>query len=383
MNRKAIVFLLILSVSVSLLLIPSKSYAALEGCPNNLSIKLPELTINKFSALSNGAKVHFYTSSLFGADNSASAKKGMSYPLEVTSTPPPRRFQGEYSLKVILPEIYEKLNSLGKDAIWSSSYEIIGSNIPPSNYRPKILDLFSLPARAWGLYYIGIGNGTQIKYNLKISVKSCADYVVSSNVYTFNSLEQSTMTLDDLFKYSLDPSIGAFNFKQEELIRARLENNKKLISQGTLNLDISLDRLGPSELDGKEFAYLFLGMNPTACIESINPNSGPAVNPISVIVKASNCEVSIVTTIMLTEQFNCKSSTCSVDSQYDGLIRRVSLSSIGGDLSYERVEIGTFNVNLQKAKKSTSKSITCIKGKTIKTVTGTNPKCPSGYKLKS
>jgi len=28
------------------------------------------------------------------------------------------------------------------------------------------------------------------------------------------------------------------------------------------------------------------------------------------------------------------------------------------------------------------KTITCIKGKLIKKVTGTNPKCPVGYKLK-
>lgn len=34
------------------------------------------------------------------------------------------------------------------------------------------------------------------------------------------------------------------------------------------------------------------------------------------------------------------------------------------------------------SKKSSSKSITCIKGKTIKKISSTNPKCPSGYKIK-
>jgi hypothetical protein len=329
--------------------------------------------------LSNGAKVHFYTSSLFGADKSSS-QKGIRYPLEVPLTQQYSKFQGEYSLKVILPEVYEKLSSLGKDAIWSSNYEIIGSNIRPSYINPSELSaLFAVPVRPWLLSYLGIGNGTKIRYQLKISVKSCGDYEISSNVYTFNTLENSTMSFDDFFKYSANPFIGAFNFKQEELIRSRLENNKKLISQGSLNQVISLDRLGPRELDGKEFGYLFLGKNPTACIESINPNSYPAVNPVSVIVKAANCKVSIVTTVALTEQLNCKSSTCSVDSKYDGLVKKVQMNSYGDDWEYDRVEIGTFTVNLQKTQKSTSKSITCVKGKLTKKVSGTNPKCPKGY----
>jgi len=381
MKRKLfIVFCLV----ISSLSVPFKSFAALEGCPSNWGIKVPELTVSKFSAVSNGAKVHFYTSSLFGADNSARSQKGVRYPLEVPSTQPlPRSQGGEYSLKVILPEVYEKLNSLGKDAIWSSKYEIIESGIQPSNKNPNEMEaLFVVPMRSWLLYDLGIGNGTQIRYNLKISIKSCGDYVASSNVYKFNSLEKSTMTLDDFFKYSSDPSIGAFNFKQEELIRSRLENNKKLIAQGSSNLDISLDRLGPRELDGKEFSYLFLGTNPISCIQSINPSSYPPVNPVSVIVKTSNCEISIVTTVILTEQLNCKSSTCSIDSQYDALMKKLQVNSYGDFWKYDRVEIGTFTVSLQKVK-NTTKSITCVKGKTTKKVTGAPPKCPKGFKLAS
>jgi hypothetical protein len=30
----------------------------------------------------------------------------------------------------------------------------------------------------------------------------------------------------------------------------------------------------------------------------------------------------------------------------------------------------------------TKKTIVCVKGKTIKKVSGTNPKCPKGYKVK-
>ena len=42
----------------------------------------------------------------------------------------------------------------------------------------------------------------------------------------------------------------------------------------------------------------------------------------------------------------------------------------------------TANITLTATKVAAKKTITCIKGKTTKKVTGTNPKCPTGYKLK-
>jgi hypothetical protein len=42
----------------------------------------------------------------------------------------------------------------------------------------------------------------------------------------------------------------------------------------------------------------------------------------------------------------------------------------------------TANITLTATKVAAKKTITCVKGKTTKKVTGTNPKCPTGYKLK-
>jgi hypothetical protein len=40
------------------------------------------------------------------------------------------------------------------------------------------------------------------------------------------------------------------------------------------------------------------------------------------------------------------------------------------------------NISLTGTTVVDKKTINCIKGKTTKKVTGTNPKCPTGYKLK-
>jgi hypothetical protein len=42
----------------------------------------------------------------------------------------------------------------------------------------------------------------------------------------------------------------------------------------------------------------------------------------------------------------------------------------------------TATVMLTGAVVTNKKSITCVKGKSTKKVSGTNPKCPKGYKLK-
>ena len=52
---------------------------------------------------------------------------------------------------------------------------------------------------------------------------------------------------------------------------------------------------------------------------------------------------------------------------------KCKLGIAGGNAIYERFEIQNGNLN---------SSVVCIKGKTQKTVKGTNPKCPKGYKVK-
>jgi hypothetical protein len=376
MKRNWVIFLSIVLLSS---ILPSNSHAALDGCPSTWNIKLPELSINKYSKLSNNAKVYFYTSSLFGPDNSTKQIKGLRYPLD---TPITQRFQQQYALKNILPEVYEKLNNLGRDAVWSSNYEIVNPNNQKIN-KDQVDYLFGIPARPWLLYFSGIGNGTQIKWNLNISIKDCSDYKISSNTFTINNLEMSSVSIDNYFKNSAAQSYNLFDFKQEEMIRSRLDANKKLITQGRLNAQLALEQLGNNELGGKAFQYFYLGTNPADCIDSISRSGDKDnVTPISVVVKTSSCQVSVVADFSLGEQENCTTSSCTSDPNYENLIKR--FKSLGGDSwTGDLVEIDSFVINLKTSKKNQVRIINCTKGSSTKKVTGTNPKCPKGYKIKA
>jgi hypothetical protein len=371
-----------LSIILVLIGLPTKSYASLEGCPNLWNIQSPNLVINKYSALSNNAKIYFYTSSLYGPENGVGST-GKRYSLD-TVDPANRnrqRFNGESALKIILPAVFEKLTSLGRDAVWSSKYELVNPEIKSVEaHQNEFNALFSAPVRPWLLYYLGIGNGTQIKWNLKISVKSCPDFSISSNIYKFNDIEISSMSFDEYLKSSTNSPDSTFNFKQEEVIKSTLENNKKLLAQGILTQNIKLNQLGGTELGNKEFAYLLLGTNPVGCIESINPRRLPAINPIYAIVKSQSCQISVVADFRLTEQSKCNSITCLIDQNYQTLISGLERFN-GGYWQGDFVEVDTFKITLSKSPKTTNKSIKCIKGKLIKKVTGTSPKCPTGYKL--
>jgi hypothetical protein len=64
-----------------------------------------------------------------------------------------------------------------------------------------------------------------------------------------------------------------------------------------------------------------------------------------------------------------KSGNCSVIATQAGTSTLAPISA-------------TANITLSGTTVAAKKTITCIKGKTTKKVTGTNPKCPTGYKLK-
>ena len=373
---KRIVFAVLLSLTSTLIQVPAN--AATDGCPNTWNIKLPELSIKKYSKLSNNAKVYFYTSSLFGPDNSTKQIKGLKYPFDSSIT---QRFQQQYALKTILPEVYEKLNNLGRDAVWSSNYEIVS----PNNQKIDKFQadyLFGSPARPWLLYFSGIGNGNQIKWNLNISIKACSDYKISSNIFTLNNLEMSSASIDDYFKNSATQSYNLFDFKQEEIIRSRLDANKKLIEQARLNEKVALEQLGNNELGGKAFQYFYLGTNPADCIDSISRSGDKDnVTPVSIVVKTSSCQVSVVADFSLGEQENCVTGSCTSDANYESLIK--NFKSLGGDSwTGDLVEIDSFQINLKTSKIKLPQTITCIKGKVTKKVTAVSPKCPSGYKKK-
>jgi len=64
-----------------------------------------------------------------------------------------------------------------------------------------------------------------------------------------------------------------------------------------------------------------------------------------------------------------KSGNCSITATQAGTSTLAPVSA-------------TANITITGTAVTTKKTITCVKGKTTKKVTGTNPKCPAGYKLK-
>jgi hypothetical protein len=90
-------------------------------------------------------------------------------------------------------------------------------------------------------------------------------------------------------------------------------------------------------------------------------SSGGAVTYVS--STAGNCSVSGSTLSLL------KSGNCSVTATQAGTPTLAPASA-------------TATTMIVGVAQSTKKTITCTKGKTTKKVTGTNPKCPTGYKLK-
>ena len=78
---------------------------------------------------------------------------------------------------------------------------------------------------------------------------------------------------------------------------------------------------------------------------------------------AGNCSISGSTLTLL------KSGNCSVTATQAGTSTLAPASA-------------TATTMIVGVAQATKKTITCTKGKTTKKVTGTNPKCPAGYKLK-
>ncbi len=436
----------VLAYFLTSMFVPINSSAALDSCPDTWVINVPEFRISKYSMTSDNARVFLYSSTLFGSDDPTKQAMGLQYGLKSDSKNISARFDRKFALQALLPDVYAKLNSLGRNAAWSTNYEIIDQKVDTS--RPEgMSNLFTLPMRAWNLSYLGIGNGTKLRWKLNISVKDCKDLTVYSNTVAVEDIELSLMSLDNYFENFNNSDLGTFNFKQEELIRKGLEVNKNLISKGSDDELIFLERLGYKELDGREFSYLILGVDPPGCIDSINSNSYPAVNPVAVSVNSLPCKASVAASFKLSEQHQCNSNSCLFDKSYNSLIN--DFNSTYDFSQYDFVEVDSFELTksqsaakqaeakaaadlkakqeaevkaaaelkakqeaevkaaaelkakqkaeanalaeklaaekLAAAKASTAKkktTITCVKGSLTKKVTAIKPVCPKGYKKK-
>jgi hypothetical protein len=399
-----------LLISCLPIFLPSANAA---DCPTSWDVKIPELAITKVSAKYFGLTSEYYESNFAGVDRSSSETMGLILPRT-----PQNQAGRAYSLSKISPSLFEKLMLLGPNAVWSSYYQVVPSKSQPFRLSQYGEDInFSYPVRPWQFFFQGIGEDSEIVWKLKISVKGCADYNISSNSTKLPSLQLAAITLDEYFSILSNLPKPEFNFKQEDFIKGAIASNLEELKKLTQDQPLYLKRTGWKELDGKEFSYLLVGMKPAGCLDSVNPNSIPPVNPIVATLNSNDCLGGLLAGIPLADYENseiCGSkgwaaiSKCEISEGYRALVTR--MQGISGDWRYDKVLINTFQIRvpimgtptpiptskpsptptpLSTASASASSTssgkrttITCVKGKLIKKVTAVKPACPAGYKKK-
>lgn len=104
-------------------------------------------------------------------------------------------------------------------------------------------------------------------------------------------------------------------------------------------------------------------------------------------VKVSNKTLKLSATSSSGNQItyaSAPSSSCTISGSVLNLLK-------AGNCSVTAIQVGTTTLSsasatstvlIEEAVPAIKKTITCVKGKSTKKITGTNPKCPAGYKLK-
>lgn len=358
-------------VSTVSVVVPQKSLAA--DCPDTWGIKIPILEITMTTKTYEGVQTNSYASSLLSGDN---------------------RYTNENSgnrsnLQKIMPDLYNKLKALGNNAVWNSYYEIVNPKIT-SVYPPhqeadntEMAWIFASPVKSWLMLYNRIGEGSEIHWVLEVSVKGCVDYKATSNTYKFSNFKLPSITLDYFFANQAKIWNNKYNFKDEELIRTMLDKNLTLLEKVDLNVPVGLQRLSYNDLHGEDFPYLIIGINPPGCVDSINPNSGPRVNPYSAIVYSAPCQAGLFADTMLGKDYDwVLFKTFTIDKKPAptptprATPTQISSPTPSAAVASAKPRIAVIKSNSNKT------TITCYKGKTIAKITGVKPICPSGYKKK-
>lgn len=381
-------FLLLVSFSVVTV---EKSSAS--DCPESWNINIPTLEISKKTVVVDNISLDFYSSSLFGPDRPAFYIYGRGIQ-KIASGPEAGAYENRYALVELLPSVYSKLQELGKNAIWSSEYEILSSSTAePVNQTGNPRLLFLSPEPVTNFLKNGIGEGSKIRWNLRISVKGCSDYIGSSNLFEIRGLFGNKTTLDSYFQSSK----VTFNFRQQEKIRTTLDKNIKALQSASLGDSVLMERLGDTVLEGERFDYQLYGLSPTGCVVGVNPDSLFSVNPISVLITSLPCQVGIFAPLVIESRLIDSQSrvrdayaaalVSTFDIEQKGLATPAPTPSVTSSSAPANTSTpsskATPSAALSAKNKSAAKIKTwrCKKGSSRLTFKGKMITCPLGYKL--
>ena len=229
-------------------------------------------------------------------------------------------------------------------------------NQPPAGLAMDRLYPITLASR------IGLTPGTRVSLEVKVNVNGCKETVFHEQIAIVPSYKVEINKLDNLLDryYRINPSEQQINFLDQQLFNKAINNfidHLKNISEKGSVWTISNTRRGKLDV----FWTLSGESTPISRTASSMPFIDMSVSP--------------------TNGDGCFTLTTPYKSVYTYKTLKYPCS-ISIDLFSNKGLIGAFEVarfELTKLKAKTA-IITCIEGKTTKKVSGTNPKCPKGYK---
>lgn len=250
-----------------------------------------------------------------------------------------------------------------------SNNEIYLATIPPKNIDKKALIKSIGSARAFPLTHAsrsGIVSGTYLAMEIVINVKGCKPFRVFERLSKIPLYKIDTENLDSIItKYYLEfPEKSQINFLSRASCVKTLDTLiQHLKNVSAKNTDWSISNTNRGVLD---LAWSLNGGENTTCYDGAASSFFPffdlALNPSlgdGCIVRKDSYKS--------TFSYRTLRTPCMV-----------SLDSNGFEVSRFVIEKPTINVsNVPKIT-----TITCIKGKLKKQVSGVRPQCPSGFKKK-
>lgn len=335
MSKLLLSLLLIVSSSIS-----SAPLANAAECPKDWGYKLPELRFDSKVKTLGQFQETFFTSTLGPTKSGGLIGKN------------PQLFS---------PLIQAKIDALGPNIAMNTKYVTSTKSFVQTKYNGGYGDweAFGYPdAPSWIFLWLGISNGTEIKFELNISQKGCSDLNFTSNVFVFDNIPIAEYGFDRYFETFPNGVTGrVLNFQELEAVKKSVLNNIKVVEEKSRAGEVTSLNVVRTDA-GYGANYLIVGLAPGGCASGRNTNSAPTVNPSDVEVLAIPCKFGVL-----------------MPFEYPG----------GGGftlISSHSISKGLKQPTSAKDSGAKKLTITCVKGKSSKKVSGFNPKCPSGYKKK-
>lgn len=359
---KRIVFAVLLSLSSALIQLPAN--ASTVGCPDTWNFKptTEEITILNANSIPgdfltrNGVSIESLKEATEIGQQFLFLPSGFSY------LPAPYYLKIQEGGRDIAISGERKTSLDGKNWIGLSNFN--GDLLPGDNSQVFL----SPPPEFTGrgrLYPIalasrlGLTPGTELSLEVKVNVNGCKQKIFYERKAVIPSYKVETRKLDDLLDlyYRINPAEPQLNFLNQRIYNNSLStfiDHLKNISMKNSVWTISNTRRGTLDI------YWTL-TGESLDVTPYIPFGNLSVSP----TNGDGC-FTLTTPYKSVYTYRTLKYPCSVS---------IDLSSNKGIIG--AFEVARFEITSPKAKTAT---ITCTKGKVSKKVTGTSPKCPTGYK---